>query len=97
MDRHTTDCQVLHYARKGGIYVLCIKFLYAGKCSIVQGVAAAQAGVSVIQINMGRLQDWYNSHPGVIRDPQVKIREGKILSDTDYCYFEFGTLDTKYM
>lgn len=43
-----------------------------GKCSMVQGVAAAQAGVSVIQINMGRLQDWYNSHPGVIRDPQVK-------------------------
>jgi hypothetical protein len=37
----------------------------------VQGAAAAQAGVSVIQPNVGRLDDWYNRHPGVIRDPKV--------------------------
>ena len=39
--------------------------------SFVQGVAAAQAGVSVVQPNVGRTRDWYNKHPGVIRDPHV--------------------------
>ncbi|GMH35833.1 hypothetical protein BSKO_03701 [Bryopsis sp. KO-2023] len=38
--------------------------------SLIQGIAAAQAGVSVIQTNMGRVKQWYNSHPGVIRDPK---------------------------
>jgi hypothetical protein len=37
----------------------------------VQATAAAQAGVSVIQPNIGRLDDWYNKHPGVIRDPKA--------------------------
>jgi transaldolase len=37
--------------------------------SFVQAVAAAQAGVSVIQPNIGRIEDWYNQHPGFIRDP----------------------------
>ena len=41
--------------------------------SFVQGAAAAQAGVSVIQPNVGRLHDWYNRHPGVIRDPNVRL------------------------
>lgn len=36
--------------------------------SFVQGAAAAQAGVSVVQPNAGRLLDWYERHPGVIRD-----------------------------
>eukprot|EP00877_Chromochloris_zofingiensis_P014943 jgi/Chrzof1/9702/Cz04g12210.t1 len=36
--------------------------------SLIQGIAAAQAGVSVIQPNVGRTRDWYNKHPGVIRD-----------------------------
>lgn len=40
-------------------------------CSFVQGVAAAQAGVSVVQPNVGRTRDWYTKHPGVIRDPHV--------------------------
>jgi transaldolase len=40
--------------------------------SLVQGIAAAQAGVSVIQPNVGRTRDWYNKHPGVIRDPHVR-------------------------
>lgn len=37
--------------------------------SFVQGLAAAQAGVSVVQPNVGRIADWYARHPGVIRDP----------------------------
>ena len=41
---------------------------------MVQGVAAAQAGVSVIQPNVGRVRDWYNKYPGVIRDPKVEAR-----------------------
>ena len=40
--------------------------------SLVQGVAAAQAGVSVVQPNVGRTRDWFNKHPGVIRDPHVR-------------------------
>jgi hypothetical protein len=43
----------------------------------VQGIAAAQAGVSVIQPNVGRTRDWYNKHPGVIRDPHVRPRRGR--------------------
>eukprot|EP00884_Botryococcus_braunii_P009450 jgi/Botrbrau1/18506/Bobra.0072s0084.2 len=38
--------------------------------SFVQAAAAAQAGVSVIQPNIGRLGDWYVKHPGVIRNPK---------------------------
>lgn len=37
--------------------------------SFIQGVAAAQAGISVVQPNVGRTRDWYNKNPGVIRDP----------------------------
>lgn len=40
--------------------------------SFAQGAAAAQSGVSVIQPNVGRLHDWYNRHPGYIRDPKVR-------------------------
>jgi hypothetical protein len=40
-------------------------------CSFVQGAAAAQNGISVVQPNVGRLHDWYNRHPGMIRDPNV--------------------------
>lgn len=39
-------------------------------CSFVQAAAAAQAGVSVIQPNIGRLGDWYTKHPGAIRNPK---------------------------
>ena len=42
-------------------------------CSFVQAAAAAQAGVSVIQPNIGRIEDWYNQHPGFIRDPMVRM------------------------
>lgn len=37
--------------------------------SLVQGVTAAENLISVLQPNVGRLCDWYNRHPGVIRDP----------------------------
>lgn len=51
--------------------------------SFVQAVAAAQAGVSVVQPNMGRLNDWYNSHPGVIRDPKGPREDSGYSSRTD--------------
>lgn len=38
--------------------------------SFAQAVAAAQAGVSVLQPNLGLLGDWYRQHPGAIRDPK---------------------------
>ena len=38
----------------------------------MQALAAAQAGVSVIQPNIGRLHDWYVKHPGFPRDPKVR-------------------------
>lgn len=41
----------------------------------MQATAAAQAGVSVIQPNIGRLDDWYHKYPGVIRDPKVTLTE----------------------
>jgi hypothetical protein len=40
--------------------------------SFAQAVAAAQAGVSVIQPNIGRLHDWYVKHPGFPRDPKAR-------------------------
>lgn len=38
-----------------------------------QGAAAAQAGVSVIQPNVGAVADWYKRHPGVIKNPKVGL------------------------
>jgi len=43
--------------------------------SFCQAVAAAQVDASVVLINIGRVEDWYNSHPGVIRDPTVLRRD----------------------
>lgn len=40
-------------------------------CSFVQAQAAAQAGVSVIQPNVGRIMDWYKKHPGYIKNLRV--------------------------
>ncbi len=33
-----------------------------------------QAGASAIQVNVGRIRDWYNSHPGVQLNLAVKVR-----------------------
>jgi transaldolase len=38
-------------------------------CSFAQCVAAAEAGVSVVQLYVGRVRDWYKAHPNAIRDP----------------------------
>ncbi|KAI8471274.1 MAG: hypothetical protein J3K34DRAFT_458401 [Monoraphidium minutum] len=51
--------------------------------SLVQGIAAAQAGVSVIQPNVGRTRDWYNKHPGVIRDPNGPREDSGFSSRVD--------------
>ncbi|CAL8466910.1 g6446 [Coccomyxa elongata] len=48
--------------------------------SFVQATAAAQAGVSVIQPNIGRLDDWYHKYPGVIRDPKGPREDSGFLS-----------------
>ena len=37
----------------------------------MQAQAAAQAGVSVIQPNIGRIMDWYKQHPGYIKNQRV--------------------------
>ncbi|KAL4446251.1 hypothetical protein ABPG77_003058 [Micractinium sp. CCAP 211/92] len=51
--------------------------------SFVQGAAAAQSGISVVQPNVGRLHDWYNRHPGVIRDPNAP-REMSAMAKAGY-------------
>ena len=40
--------------------------------SFVQAAAAAQAGVSVISPNVGRIGDFYHRNPGAIRNPKVR-------------------------
>jgi len=42
--------------------------------SFTQGVAAAQAGASVVMPNVGRVRDWYRAHPNVPRDPKARAR-----------------------
>ena len=51
--------------------------------SYVQAVAAIQAGISVIQVNVGRIDDWYDKHPGVIRDPEGP-REDRAMAMAGY-------------
>lgn len=50
-------------------------------CSFVQAQAAAQAGVSVIQPNIGRITDWYKRHPGYIKNQRVSLWLGISLTD----------------
>ncbi|GAX80172.1 hypothetical protein CEUSTIGMA_g7610.t1 [Chlamydomonas eustigma] len=74
--------------------------------SLVQAVAAAQAGVSVIQPNVGRTREWYNKHPGVIRDPlgprqdaagQSSVDPGRLLVEQVYNYTKKFHPKTKVM
>lgn len=51
--------------------------------SFVQGVAAAQAGASVVQPNVGRIADWYQRHPNAIRDPRGPREDSGYKSDTN--------------
>lgn len=47
--------------------------------SFVQAQAAAQAGVSVIQPNVGRIMDWYKKHPGYIKNLRGPRQDGGSL------------------
>ncbi|DBA67125.1 TPA: hypothetical protein ACH3X2_001449 [Trebouxia sp. C0005] len=51
--------------------------------SFVQAQAAAQAGVSVIQPNVGRIMDWYKKHPGYIKNQRGPRSDGGSLFDND--------------
>jgi len=51
--------------------------------SFIQAVAAAQAGASVIQMNIGRIDDWYKTHPGFIRDPTGPREDAGYKSSVD--------------
>jgi len=51
--------------------------------SLVQAVAAAQAGASVIQMNIGRVVDWYKKNPGFIKDPTGPRQDAGLVSDVD--------------
>lgn len=48
-----------------------------------QAVAAVEHGVSVIQINVGRINDWYDKNPGAIRDPNGP-REVQAMAKAGY-------------
>lgn len=80
--------------------------------SFVQAVAAAQAGVSVIQINAGRLADWYDRNPGMLRDPNAPLEAramemagygaaqanpGLLLAEKVFAYLKTNNPKTKLM
>lgn len=48
-----------------------------------QAVAAVEHGVSVIQVNVGRINDWYDKNPGAIRDPNGP-REVQAMAKAGY-------------
>ncbi|GFR44287.1 hypothetical protein Agub_g5496 [Astrephomene gubernaculifera] len=63
--------------------------------SMVQGVAAMQAGASVIRLDVGRIRDWYDKNPGAIRNPHGPREDAGVPSSHDpalalvrdlYCY-----------
>jgi len=51
--------------------------------SFTQAAAAAQAGASVIQPNIGRLKDWYTKHPGFVKDPKGPREDSGFSSDVN--------------
>lgn len=52
-------------------------------CSLAQCVACAEAGVSVIQVNVGRVRDWYSRNPNAIRDPRGPREDAGLVSGAD--------------
>ena len=52
-------------------------------CSFAQCVAAAEAGVSVVQLYVGRVRDWYKRHPNAIRNPDGPREDAGFASDVD--------------
>eukprot|EP01023_Acetabularia_acetabulum_P021063 TRINITY_DN2101_c0_g1_i2.p1 TRINITY_DN2101_c0_g1~~TRINITY_DN2101_c0_g1_i2.p1 ORF type:complete len:412 (-),score=67.12 TRINITY_DN2101_c0_g1_i2:112-1266(-) len=55
--------------------------------SLIQAVVAAQSGVSLIQINVGRLQDWYQKYPGIIKNPKGPREDSGGSSSLDPALF----------
>lgn len=51
--------------------------------SFVQAAAAAQAGVSVISPNVGRIGDFYQRNPGAIRNPRGPRQDAGSLAQGD--------------
>ena len=51
--------------------------------AFVQAAAAAQAGVSVVQPNVGRLCDWFDKHPGALRD-HLESKEAPAIARAGY-------------
>uniref|UniRef100_A0A7R9VML0 Transaldolase n=3 Tax=Chlamydomonas euryale TaxID=1486919 RepID=A0A7R9VML0_9CHLO len=51
--------------------------------SMIQAAAAAQAGVSVIQPNVGRLRECYAKFPNAIRDPNGPRQDAGYLTSQD--------------
>ncbi|GLC41793.1 hypothetical protein PLESTB_001701800 [Pleodorina starrii] len=63
--------------------------------SMAQGVAAMQAGASVLRVVVSRIHDWYDKNPGVIRNPNGPRELAGVPSSYDpgmelvkelYCY-----------
>ena len=52
--------------------------------SFAQAAAAAQAGVSVVQPNVGSLADWYRSHPNFPRNPKGPREDSGSLGASGY-------------
>ena len=52
-----------------------------------QAVAAIDSGVSVLQLNVGRINDWYDRNPGAIRDPSGP-RETQAMAKAGFAELE---------
>lgn len=51
--------------------------------SFVQAAAAAQAGISVISPNIGRIGDFYQRNPGAIRNPRGPREDAGVVDDAN--------------
>ncbi|KAF5829216.1 hypothetical protein DUNSADRAFT_16393 [Dunaliella salina] len=51
--------------------------------SLAQAAAAAEAGASVVNPNVGRTRDFFRKNPGMIRDPKGPRRDAGIPGGTD--------------
>ena len=63
------------HAEFGCVWRLCMQVYYV--YSLAQGVAAMQAGASVLQPSVGSTREWYDRNPGAIRDPKVSSARGR--------------------
>ncbi|KAG2499436.1 hypothetical protein HYH03_002383 [Edaphochlamys debaryana] len=51
--------------------------------SMAQGVAAMQAGASVIRVNVGRIREWYDKNPGAIKNPRGPREDAGLSTSYD--------------